>query len=87
MMPSAILRDAGVVEILVVHRNGDVELQSLGVQVAVEFLHQRQVVGARVFRKGLDVERDALVLIGGEKGHQLAAEALRARRDRPGTSR
>ena len=48
----------------------------LRVQVAVEFLHQRQVVAARAFGEGLDVEGDALVLIGCQKRHQFAAEAL-----------
>ncbi len=76
----SILRDCGVAEIFVVDRDSDVELETLSVQVAVEFLHQREVVSARGFGEGFDVEGYALVLIGGEKRHELAAEALPRRR-------
>ena len=34
------LRNGAVVELLVVHRNGDVELESPGLQVAVQLLHE-----------------------------------------------
>ena len=63
------MRDPGVIEGFVVHRNRDVQLQSFGMQSVVELLDQRGVIIARFVGKGLDVEREALVLIGRQEDH------------------
>ena len=78
--PVGNMGDRAVVKFLVIDRHGDKQLESLGLQIAVQLLYQRLVVVARSFRKSLDVERNAPVLIGCEKVHQLLAEALPRRR-------
>src|SRR5208337_2313816 len=69
-----------VIEIFVADLNADVELHSLGMQVGRKLVQQRDVARLSLLGKGLEIDHQAAVAIGGEKESDLMAEAGARRR-------
>jgi hypothetical protein len=67
-------RHVGVIELVVVGRDIDVELQAARVQVCLQLRQQGLVAGLRRDREAFQVQGQALVLVAGQELQGLAAE-------------
>jgi hypothetical protein len=69
-----VLRHVGVVVVLVVCVNGDVQLHALGVEVVPELGDEGAVAGLRGERELFEIEGEAAILVAGEKEIEFLAE-------------